>query len=302
MVFLLVEWSIPKLIGKYLAEKGRELSVIETERWMTIQLQEMAREPRNRRDLSVNLGDIRDVRKKISLFPQLKEQINTKLLLKMEKRLREKTCSQCSRKLEPFGGELVCPNCGVSQRGFMLDDFCGRDYHHAHNKVPYHKIRCLKMNIKQLLGNFAEGKWLPIYEQIKRDLKPALSLLELREIMKKKGKSKSYPMANAILFHHISIRKSMNEVEKDALFHLFSIYHDGYVQLSKRPRKTMRFGHFLLKILPCLKRDDLCEFVVDIKDENKKKKMNLLFRRICRKTKLKDEMKRYRAFFSSTSS
>ena len=70
---------------------------------------------------------------------------------------------------------------------------------------------------------------MTIYELIKGEMTHNISLLELREIMKKKGKSKSYPMANAILFHHTHQQKTMSDVEKDALFHLFSIYHGGYL-------------------------------------------------------------------------
>ena len=297
---MLIHWSIPKLISHHLMENDGKLTVLEQEKWINISLRERMKPLRNRCDLVINLEDIVAVRRKINFFPCLKEQINMKLLIKMERELRRRKCEDCGIPLQSSSNEeeIACPRCGVCSINGLCDDLWSKTSK-RHNKVPYHKIRCLKLNIKQLLGNYSADRWFSIYETIKDEMNDDITLLELRDLLKKYRKSKAYPMANAILFHHRKIHINMTEDEKNALFHLFQIYHDGYVRISRRSRKTMRFSHFILKVLPCLNRKDLRKFVVDIKDKTKKKNMNLMFKKICKNTELKNQMKYYRIYFTS---
>ena len=258
--------------------KPRKDDTVEEEnKWLSLSLRESSRKPRSRQELTITLEDINSVRRKIGLFPQLKEQVNMKLLARMERKLRIRTCNSCGKKLENYdNGQWICMDCGFCFTDVLTEEV---NYmtHKQHSKVPYSKIRCLKLNLKQLTGNYPATKWFPIYEQIKGEMWEDMTLIELREIMKKHRKSKAYPMANAILYHHQGMSVDLKEDEKDALFHLFQTYHDKYVEISTRTRRTMRFSHFLIKVLPCLGRKDLCKFIVDVKDAGKKKNMELMW-------------------------
>ena len=294
---LLIHWDIPKLISHHMMINRGKMTTREEDEWLLLSLRERSRKPRSRQDLTITLEDISSVRRKILLFPELKQQINLKLLARMEKKLRIRTCHECHQQLENYdNGQWICMNCGGCFSD-MLSDEISYTTHKQHSKVPYSKIRCLKLNLKQLTGNYPASKWFPIYEQIKGELYENITLIELREIMKKHRKSKAYPMANAILYHHRGMSVDLKEEEREALFHLFQTYHDKYVEISTRTRKTMRFSHFLIKVLPCVGRKDLRKFVVDVKDTTKKKNMELMWLRIRKESDLRNQMKYYRTYF-----